>query len=85
MLTEPYNQWIFFALNSIYLISTFLQFWIIQLTLEKYNIMEDDILGVWNDLRFYLWNPNSRLELEIEGWALIAKEFVIICNFFIYW
>jgi len=47
--------------------------------------MEDDILYYWNELKFYVWNPSTRLELEIEGYAEIVKEVVILANFFIYW
>jgi len=85
LLNEPYNMWIFFALNSIYLINSIVKFWIVMLTLENFVIMDDDILYWWNELKFYMWDPDQRLELEIEGYAELAKTVVVVANYFIYW
>lgn len=78
-------MWIFFALNTLYLFTAFLKFWGIRVSLETLVDMEDDILYWWNELKLYVWDPDQRLELEIEGYAELLKIFIIIANYFVYW
>jgi len=87
ILNEPWNMWIFFALNSILFLTSILKFWGIMISLEKFVQFdeEQEILYWWNELKFIIWDPEQRLELEIEGYAELVKVVVIIANYFVYW
>lgn len=85
LLNESYNMWIFFALNSIYFLFAILKFWVVQLVLESASPMDDEWLKWWNEFKFYVWDPDQRLELEIEMWAELVKIVVVAANYFIYW
>lgn len=78
-------MWIFFGLNSIYLLSAMAKFTLVQMSLENFTIFEDDILYWWNEVKLYVWDPDMREELQIEGYCEIAKFIVVIANYFIYW
>jgi len=47
--------------------------------------MDEGWLYWWDELRFYVWDPDARLELEIEMWAELVKIVIVVVNYFIYW
>lgn len=85
LLNESYNMWIFFAFNSVYFLTAIVKFWIIQLTLERVEPMDHEWLKWWNEFKFYVWDPDMRLELEVEMWAELVKIVIVAANYFIYW
>jgi hypothetical protein len=78
-------MWIFFGFNSAYLLVSFAKFWLVLMSLETFNIFEDNILQVWHDFKLYVWDPDQRLELTIEGYAELVKILFVVANYFIYW
>jgi len=56
LLNEDYNMYIFYALNTIYLLVSAAKFSIGQLVIESFNVLDEEWLAVWDDLAFYIWD-----------------------------
>lgn len=85
LLNESYNMWIFFALNSIYLVTAVIKCWAALLSLETFNVFEENILVVWVELGLYVWDPDQRTEMTVEAYAEIVKIIFVVANYFVYW
>lgn len=84
-LGQNYNIYVFFTLNSAYLVIAVLKSLFIRYVLEYFNPLDDSQIYTIDEIGFYVWDPEMRLQLDIEGWIEIAKVICIILNYFIYW
>lgn len=85
LVNEPWNFWIFFVLNCIAWSLSATKIVLGVITLEKFSEFDENLLYWWNELKMYIWDPDQRLEFEIETYADIAKNVIITANFFVYW
>lgn len=86
LLNQNWSVWVFVGLNGTYFINSIAKVLMIRYVNETATILDNNQLQSMDDLGFYLWDPDFRLLLDIEGWTEIFPKLLAIGgNFFIYW
>jgi hypothetical protein len=85
LINEPWNMWIFFALNTINLVATVFKICMAIISLEKFWNFSEQELYWFDELKLYVWDQEARYELELEAYLDILKCVFIVANYFVYW
>jgi len=75
---------IFITLNTILLISSVVKFILVNLNLEWFFKLDENTIKLLNDNKMYMWNPDQRLELKIEGFSELANAAVLMFNYLVF-